>query len=111
MGAWIRQGTGTLLMVTQQGVADEYVYRLDSDGELFLAPDDTGTVVVDDQGDLVLESTPDSTGCLAGSQVAVTDVRAWFDRTLPLGEALTGNATTGGCSLHEVLSGVWIRVS
>lgn len=98
-------------MVTQRGLADEYVYRLDSDGELFLAPDDTGTVVVDVQGDLVLESSTDSAGCRAGSQVAVTGVRTWADRTLPLGEALTGTAATAGCSLHEALSGIWIRVS
>lgn len=109
-GAWLKQGTGQLLMVTDDPEGRGLVYRLDDDGRLYDLPDDQGTVELND-GTLTLTSSADSTGCLDGSTTTLTGLHQWFAGGLPMSEAMEGTAVPGGCAEHDDLGGIWIRVS
>lgn len=112
-GAYLREGTGQVLLLDYDSRTNTTSYRLDDDGGLFSAPDDEGTVVLDEAGNLLLTSSLDSAGCTPGSTVLLTDVAVLTtgENTVPLGRALEWDATPNGCGLHHDLTGTWIRVS
>jgi hypothetical protein len=112
-GAYLHEGTGQVLLFDYDARRDTTSYRLDDDGGLFADPDDEGSVVLDEVGNLVLTSSLDSAGCEPGSTVLLTGVAVLTtgENTVPLGRALQWDVTPNGCGLHHDLAGTWIRVS
>ncbi|GGK69904.1 hypothetical protein [Ornithinimicrobium pekingense] len=111
---WLQQGTGRLLSIVTPGGVDDGQYVLDDGGELFVNPDDTGTVTRDATGRLRLTSGDGSRGCPEGSSAVLggLQLRGIAGAAPPApAPSLEMTLESAECSLHEELGGVWVQVS
>lgn len=112
VGAWIRQGTGQLLMV-RPGDDGVVTYALDDDGGIVPTPDDTGTVVLTPEG-LTLTSSAGSSECTAGASVLLSAPLQWrsaLDDVASEEAMKLETLTDPVCGAHDQLQGTWIRTS
>lgn len=113
-GVWLDQGTGRTLMIELESSTGAGTYRLDDDGDLFTAPDDRGRLRLEESGELVMTSSGASAGCEPGSSVVLDVPVLRVGDTGFGGLSRAADLTTTSepmCTLHEDLTGLWIKVS
>ncbi len=110
-GSWVKEGSGELLMVVDEG--GDLTYSLDDDGDIVTAPDVTGRLELDPP-QLVLRSSSGSAVCDPGTTVLLEHPVVWTSHVegVPSDEAMELTVTGfSGCEQLDELGGTWIRIS